>query len=136
MKWSATTAAALPTLDGGLFSLAGAEIKAIEGILNGTSNYILTRMEEGAEYREALKEAQDKGIAEHNPALDVEGWDTAVKLLLIANSVLGLDITLQDIKVAGITKIPPELLARAKQKGKAYKLIGSMTRAAGRWNAD
>ena len=136
LKCIAATAAALPTLDVGLYSLAGAEIKTIEGILNGTSNYILTRMEEGAEYREALKEAQDKGIAEHNPALDVEGWDTAVKLLLIANSVLGLDITLQDIKVAGITKIPPELLARAKQKGKAYKLIGSMTRAAGRWKAD
>jgi homoserine dehydrogenase len=136
LKCSAATAAALPTLDVGLYSLAGAEIKAIEGILNGTSNYILTRMEEGAEYREALKEAQDKGIAEHNPALDVEGWDTAVKLLLIANSVLGLDLTLQDIKVAGITEIPPELLGRAKQEGKALKLFGRITLAAGRWKAE
>ena len=136
LKYSAAPPAALPTIDVGLYSLAGAEIQAIEGILNGTSNYILTRMEEGAEYREALKEAQDKGIAEHNPALDVEGWDTAVKLLLIANSVLGLDLTLQDIKVAGITEIPPELLGRAKREGNVFKLIGSLTRAGGSWKAE
>ena len=136
LKYSAAAAAALPTLDVGLYSLAGAEIQAIEGILNGTSNYILTRMGEGVAYEEALGEAQDKGIAEHNPALDVEGWDTAVKLLLIANSVLGLDLSLQDIRVEGIIKIPPELLARAKQEGKAFKLMGSMTRAGGRWKAE
>jgi homoserine dehydrogenase len=136
LKYSAAAAAALPTLDVGLYSLAGAEIQAIEGILNGTTNYILTRMGEGVAYEGALRETQDKGIAEHNPALDVEGWDTAVKLLLIANSVLGLDLTLQDIKVEGITKIPPELLARAKQEGKGLKLIGSMTRAGGRWKAE
>jgi len=136
LRFSAATAAALPTLDVGLYSLAGAEIQAIEGILNGTTNYILTRMGEGVAYERALRETQDKGIAEHNPALDVEGWDTAVKLLLIANSVLGLDLTLRDIKVEGITKIPPELLARAKQEGKGFKLIGSMTRAGGRWKAE
>jgi homoserine dehydrogenase len=136
LKYSAATAAALPTLDVGLYSLAGAEIKAIEGILNGTTNFILTRMGEGIAYGEALKEAQAKGISEHNPALDVEGWDTAVKLLLIANSVLGLDLTLQDIKVEGITEIPPELLGRAKQEGKALKLFGRITLAAGRWKAE
>ena len=136
LKYSAATAAALPTLDVGLYSLAGAEIQTIQGILNGTSNYILTRMGEGAEYKEALREAQDKGIAEHNPALDVEGWDTAVKLLLIANSVLGLDLTLQDIKVEGITRISPELLGTTKQEGKALKLVGRMTHAAGRWKAE
>jgi homoserine dehydrogenase len=136
LKYGAATAAALPTLDLGLYSLAGAEIQAIEGILNGTTNYVLTRMGEGTAYEEALREAQDKGIAEHNPALDIEGWDTAVKLLLIANSVLGLDLTLQDIKVKGITKIPRELLARAKEDGKALKLIGSLTHAGGRWKAE
>jgi homoserine dehydrogenase len=135
LKYSAATAAALPTLDLGLYSLAGAEILSIEGILNGTSNYILTRMEQGTAYRKALKEAQDKGIAEHNPALDVEGWDTAVKLLLIANSVLGLDLTLQDIKVKGITRIPARQLEIPRQTGKTLKLIGTINHAGGGWEA-
>jgi homoserine dehydrogenase len=136
LKYSAATAAALPTLDVGIYSLAGAEVQAIEGVLNGTSNYILTRMAEGVAYEEALREAQDRGIAEHNPALDVEGWDTAVKLLLIANSVLGLELTLKDIEVEGITRIPPELLAGARKEGRAIKLMGRLTGAAGRWKAE
>jgi homoserine dehydrogenase len=136
LKYSAATAAALPTLDVAMYSLAGAEIQVIEGILNGTSNYVLTRIGEGVDYAEALREAQDKGIAEHNPELDVKGWDTAVKLLLIANSVLGLDLTLKDIQVEGITQLAPELLERARQDGKAVKLIGRMTPSAGRWKAE
>lgn len=136
LKYSAATAAALPTLDVAMYSLAGAEIQAIEGILNGTSNYILTRIGEGINYAEALREAQDKGIAEHNPELDVKGRDTAVKLLLIANSVLGLDLTLKDIKVEGITRLAPELLEKARQDGKAAKLIGRISRSAGRWKAE
>jgi len=136
LKYSAATAAALPTLDVAMYSLAGAEIQAIEGILNGTSNYILTRMGEGEDYAEALREAQNKGIAEPNPELDVKGWDTAVKLLLIANSVLGLDLTLQEVTVEGITQLTPDLLERANRDGKAVKLIGRMTRSAGRWKAE
>jgi len=135
LKYSAATAAALPTLDMALYSLAGTEVLSIEGILNGTSNYILTRIGEGTGYAAALKEAQEKGIAEHDPKLDVEGWDTAAKLLLIGNSVLGLGLKLQDIAVEGITRIPPELSARAKQEGKAVKLIGYLTRAGSHWRA-
>jgi homoserine dehydrogenase len=136
LKYSAATAAALPTLDVAVHSLSGAEIQAIEGILNGTSNYILTRIGEGVDYSDALAEAQEKGIAERNPELDVEGWDTAVKLLLIANTVLGLDLSLQNIKVKGITHIPPELVERVKQEGKVLKLIGSVTRSAERWKSE
>jgi homoserine dehydrogenase len=134
LKFSGATAAALPTLDIGLFSLAGAEILSIEGILNGTSNFILTRMGEGATYKEALEDAQVKGIAEHNPALDVEGWDTAAKLLLIANSVLELDLTLEDINVQGVTEISPALVEGARKEGKALKLIGKINRTEGRWS--
>lgn len=136
LKYSAAAAAALPTLDVGMYSLTGAEILSIEGILNGTTNYILTRMGEGKAFKEALFEAQDKGIAEHNPVLDVEGWDTAVKLLLIANSVLGLDLTIQDIMVEGITQISPGLVESTKREGKALKLIGKISRNEGRWTAE
>jgi homoserine dehydrogenase len=136
LKYSGATAAALPTLDVGLYSLAGAEIFSIEGILNGTSNFILSRMGEGATFEEALEDAQARGIAEHNFVLDVEGWDTAAKLLLIANSVLGLALTLDDIKIKGIVGISPELVAAAKREGKALKLIGKISRAQDGWSAD
>jgi len=135
LKFSAAAAAALPTLDTALHSLAGAEILSIEGILNGTTNYVLTQMGEGTGYPEALREAQEKGIAEHDPRLDVEGWDTAAKTLIIGNSVLGLELALGDIKVEGITRIPPELPIRARQEGKAIKLLGRLGRSGGCWEA-
>ena len=86
--FSAATAAALPTLDVGLSCLAGTEVISAEGILNGTTNYILTRMhEEGTPYADALAEAQRMGVAEPDPSLDVEGRDTGNKIFLIANEV-------------------------------------------------
>jgi homoserine dehydrogenase len=136
LEFSAASAAALPTVDVGTYSLAGAEVLSIEGILNGTTNYILTKMGEGVSYEDALREAQSRGIAEPDPALDVEGWDTAVKILLIANSVLGLDLTLDDVHVEGILEMRPVRLKRARQQGKALKLIGRIHHKAGRWRAE
>ena len=84
-----TTGGALPTINAGRFDLAGAQILSIEGILNGTSNYILSEMEErDCSYEEALKQAQQMGIAETDPSLDVEGWDTATKLLILTNILM------------------------------------------------
>ncbi len=133
---SAATAAALPTLDVGLDCLAGTEVLLAEGILNGTTNYILTRMtEEGCPYTEALAEAQRMGIAEPDPSLDVEGRDTANKILLIANEVFQAGLTLQDIPVEGITKITPADINRARKEGKIIKLIGKVEKKNGRVRA-
>ena len=129
LKFSAATAAALPTLDIGLFSLAGAEIQDIQGILNGTSNYVLTRMEEGKPYREALREAQVRGIAEPDPSLDVGGWDTAAKILLIANAALDLDYGLDDVAVEGLEGTTPRALKKARTEGRVLKLLGTCSRA-------
>ena len=126
LKLSGATAAALPTLDVGFYSLAGAEILGIEGILNGTTNFILTKMGEGADYEAALKEAQAKGIAEPDPSLDVEGWDTASKILLISNAILGTDLVLSDVKVQGITQVPASLIPKTKKEGKSLKLLGRL----------
>ncbi len=128
LKISGATAAALPTLDVALYSLAGAEIHRIEGILNGTTNYILTRMREGMDYNQALEEAQSKGIAEPDPSLDVEGWDTASKILLISNAVQDADFTLDDMQVEGITAIPSQILNQGREEGKALKLLGEFSR--------
>ncbi|MDH4198300.1 MAG: homoserine dehydrogenase [Candidatus Aminicenantes bacterium] len=129
LKFSAAAAAALPTLDTCLFSLAGTEIHEIQGILNGTSNYILTKMEEGRAYEDALREAQARGIAEPDPALDVGGWDTACKILLIANSALDLEACLEDVELEGIAGLSPDDLQRARKEGRVVKLLGTCTRA-------
>jgi len=126
---SAATAAALPTLDVGLSCLAGTEVLSAEGILNGTTNYILTRMhEDGCPYFEALAEAQKMGVAEPDPSLDVEGRDTANKILLIANEVFQAGLSLNDVTVQGITQISPKDIQQAKEEGKVIKLIGKVER--------
>jgi len=123
---SAATAAALPTLDVGQICLSGAHVKSVEGILNGTTNYILSRMKtEGCTYDAALTGAQDLGIAETDPRFDVEGLDTANKMILISNRMFGSSLGIEDIKAKGITKITPEDVAAASKKCKVIKLIGT-----------
>lgn len=127
LKFSGATAAALPALDVGQICLAGSRILKIEGILNGTTNYILTRMVEGLSYAEALGEAQQKGIAERNPAYDVEGMDTAVKLALLAAALFDLKINLKEMEITGITGISRQELAQAVSHGKKIKLLGTLS---------
>ena len=123
---SAATAAALPTLDVGITCLAGTRVSLAEGILNGTTNYILSEMRNnGTAYDTALKEAQKLGIAETDPSYDVEGKDTANKTILIANRVFNKTLGLADITVEGITKVTPEDINTATKKGKVIKLIGT-----------
>lgn len=124
-----TTGGALPSINGGLLDLAGARIQSIEGVLNGTTNFIIQEMEQtGCTYSQALKKAQNCGIAETDPSLDVEGWDTAGKLLILTNVLMGQHKTLEDISVTGITGLTPEDIASARTAGKKYKLIGTASR--------
>ncbi|EEL70634.1 Homoserine dehydrogenase [Bacillus mycoides] len=126
IRYSGATAAALPTLDIGQFSLAGCNIEKIEGILNGTTNYILTRMyEEDKTFEEALQEAQNKGIAETNPLLDISGMDSACKLLLLTNSLMGTDYALKDMRIKGIEHVTTHQIQNAKEQNKTIKLIAS-----------
>jgi len=123
---SAATAAALPTLDVGIISTAGAKVTSFEGILNGTTNYILSRMhKDQCSYEEALKEAQKLGIAESNPKLDVEGYDTSNKIVLIANKVFDESLSIKDVERKGITEITFDDIAKAKNDNKVIKLVGT-----------
>lgn len=133
IRMSAATAAALPTLDVGQFCLAGARILRIEGILNGTTNFILTKMQrEGCDFRVALYEAQARGIAETDPTLDVEGFDTANKLILLSNALLGTVYTPHDVARRGITHLTPPMLVAACEAGRILKLIGRAEMISGR----
>jgi homoserine dehydrogenase len=123
-RYEATVGGAVPIFNLIHESLAGNRVIGIEGILNGTTNYILTRMaQERLPYELVLKEAQELGIAETDPTYDVEGIDSACKLVILANSVFGQAATYRDVKVTGITKITPEALELASRNNYVVKLI-------------
>lgn len=114
-----------PALNLVKYTLAGNKINGFKGILNGTTNYILTRMEEGMPYEDALKKAQELGYAEADPKGDVEGLDAVGKVVILSNVVLEKNISWKDVKRKGITKITVEDVEKAKSEGKRWKLIGS-----------
>lgn len=106
--------------------LAGNRISRISGILNGTCNYILSAMEQrDIDFAEALKEAQAKGYAEADPTLDVDGWDTAHKLVVLAKLGLSPDVALEAIPVHGIRGVTLDEVRDAKAKGKVIRLVAS-----------
>jgi homoserine dehydrogenase len=127
MKFEATAGGTMPLISLVERTLIGNTIYGIRGIFNGTCNYILTRMaEENIPYTHALSEAQDLGIAEADPSYDVEGVDTAGKVVILANALFDMNIKYSDVDVTGITGVTPEALALAKEKGYAIKLIGDV----------
>lgn len=109
-------------------NLAGCDIQEIKGILNGTTNYILTRMEEGLSYEEALKKAQELGYAEAVPDADVLGWDALAKVTILAKYVFEADGNPFDYPCEGITGITVASIAEAKARKKRFKLIGKVWR--------
>ncbi len=111
--------------------LAGNEIREIKGILNGTTNFILSKMElEAMEYAEALALAQKLGYAEADPTADVEGYDAVAKIVILSNVLLGGELTPADVKREGITALNRGMIMTAKEQGFRYKLI-AQTRKAG-----
>ncbi|BDB97307.1 homoserine dehydrogenase [Saccharolobus caldissimus] len=100
-----------------------AEVFRIRGILNGTTNYILSRMYEGLNFEEALNEAKEKGYAEEDPTLDLNGFDAAAKLTILVNFMMNRSIRLGDFKFKGIEGISSDEIRRIKSEGKKIKLI-------------
>ena len=123
MRYEATVMAGSPTMRLAEEALAGCEIRSARGILNGTTNYILTQMESGMSYAKALALAQELGYAETDPTADVEGWDAAGKVLILAKALFGAQLGMTDLDVSGITAIGESDIAEAKAAGERYKLI-------------
>ncbi|MBU8934881.1 MAG: homoserine dehydrogenase [candidate division Zixibacteria bacterium] len=109
-------------------TLAGCAISEVKGILNGTTNYILSEMEAGLAYEDVLKTAQELGYAEAVPDADVLGWDALAKVTIIANAVFGASCKPDDFSCKGITDITSDAIADAKKRGKRFKLIGKVWR--------
>lgn len=127
LAFSATVCGALPVINIGQRDLVAADITLLRGIFNSTSNFILAEMALGRSFADALSEAQRRGIAENDPRLDVEGWDTANKLVIIANSFLGLDATLRDVSITGIAGVTTEQLQQEMELGNTIKLLAVAT---------
>lgn len=127
-----TVMSGTPSLRMPIVTLAGNEIKEIRGILNGTTNYILTKMEqEGVPYEDALKEAQDLGYAEADPTSDVEGYDARYKIVILANHIMGVPLKVDDVTCKGITDISLEDIEEAKVEGKRWKLLAKVKKENG-----
>lgn len=123
--FEASVAGGIPILRSLVDGLSSDHITKMMGIVNGTTNFILTKMsQQGSAYEDVLKEAQELGYAEADPTADVEGLDAARKMVILATLGFSMEIDLADVKVQGITRITEEDLRYAKQLGYTMKLIG------------
>jgi homoserine dehydrogenase len=123
LRFSGAVGGGLPSINLGRRDLAGAHIRRVEAVVNGTTQLILWLMSQGQSYEAALAEAQRIGIAEPDPALDVDGWDAANKLVIIANAVLGYPARLADVAVTGIREVGSTELLAARGAGGRVSLL-------------
>jgi homoserine dehydrogenase len=104
-------------------ALPAAQIQSFKGVLNSTTNLILTRMENGETFDDAVRHAQQIGLAETDPSADVEGWDAAIKVAALVTVLMETPITIQQVEREGIQTITPGMIAEAKATGMRYKLV-------------
>ncbi|AJZ75469.1 homoserine dehydrogenase [Candidatus Nitrosotenuis cloacae] len=124
-RFSGTVGGGTPILDYAKNSLQGEQIVSFAGILNGTTNYILTNMSHGMSFAQALKDAKSRGYVEADESLDLDGFDAAAKLVILANWIMGMKVTMPDINRTGIRKVTSEDVKKAAKKKMAIKLIAS-----------
>jgi homoserine dehydrogenase len=126
LYFEAAVAAGIPVLKPLIESLRGEELTRVAGIINGTSNYILTSMEEGSSYEDALHDAQDLGYAEPDPTNDVEGIDAKYKAMILSLLCFGVSPSTEDVYTEGISKITKEDFDWAKRLNKTIKLVAQI----------
>lgn len=124
-RFSGTVGGGTPILDFAKNSLRGERIVSFDGILNGTTNYILTNMADGMSFDDALDDAKKKGYVEADESLDLDGLDAAAKLVILANWIMGMKVTMPDIKRTGIRNVDSDEIKHATEKNCAIKLIAS-----------
>ena len=131
LRFEASVCAAIPVVKVLRESLIATNVHRVLGIVNGTTNFILSRMERGGPYADALAEAQSLGYAEADPSDDVNGADAAAKMALLATVAFGSRVTLEEVETRGITEIEPAHVAAAAALGMVVRLVGIATLADG-----
>ena len=125
LKFSGTVGGGTPILDYAKNSLRGERIVSFQGILNGTTNYILTNMANGMTFKTALADAKKRGYVEADESLDIDGFDAAAKLVILANWIMDMKVTIKDIKRIGIRDVTTNDVKKAATNNSAVKLIAS-----------
>lgn len=129
--FEASVGGGIPVIRPFISSLTPEQVVEVSGILNGTTNYILTKMtDEGLDFDSVLKEAQDKGYAERNPEADVEGYDACRKIAILSSLAFGKQVDFEDISTQGITSITDTDILYVKAMNKAIKLLGTSKKEA------
>ena len=128
--YEGTVMGGTPALRLARIALAGCEISGLRGVINGTTNFILTQMEQGQSYEAALAEAQRLGFAEADPTGDVEGYDALGKLIILANTVMGLTLKFDAVERIGITKLTIDDIRAAQANNMRWKLVASVNTSA------
>jgi homoserine dehydrogenase len=127
LRFEASVCAAIPVIKVLREALVVTNVHRVLGIVNGTTNFILTEMEQGASYEQALAEAQSRGFAEADPTDDVSGADAAAKMAILATVAFGSRVTLADVDYEGIESVSPDHIAAAREMGMAIRLVGAAT---------
>jgi homoserine dehydrogenase len=131
LRFDGTVAGGLPALYLGARDLRGAEIKMVEAVPNLVTGYILDLLAEGLNWEEALTRARKEGALEADPSFDLDGWDAAAKLVILANHVLGYPARLEDVEREGIRGVDPEEVRRARERGGLVRLVARAKRRDG-----
>lgn len=126
-RYEGSVGGAMPIINLCRESLAGGRIESIRGIFNGTCNYILSKMDNGQPFEQALKEAQQMGYAETDPTNDIMGYDSACKVVILANSIFGRNVTFSDVRITGITSITDDAVSLAASRNMVIRLIGEVS---------
>ena len=125
--YEGTVLSGTPAISLAIDGLPATSFASVRGVLNGTTNFMLERMElDGMGFDEALAMAQSLGYAESNPSADVDGWDACAKVVILANNILGANITPEDVSVTGMRTVTLEDVQKAKAQGKRIKMVGSV----------
>jgi homoserine dehydrogenase len=134
LRFEASVCAAIPVVKVLREALVVSNVHRVIGIVNGTTNFVLTEMEHGASYEQALAEAQRLGYAEADPTEDISGKDAAAKMAILATVAFGSRVTLDDVSFEGLDRVTPEDVAAAREMGMAVRLIGAATLVDARWD--
>jgi len=127
LRFEGSVGGAMPIINLCSENLKGEQVRSIRGIFNGTCNFILSRMDTGLPFEQALKEAQQLGYAETDPTYDIEGIDTACKIVILANSIFGRNVTFSDVSITGITSVSADAIALAADQDMVIRLIGEVS---------
>jgi homoserine dehydrogenase len=127
LRFEASVCAAIPVIKVLREALVVSNVHRVLGIVNGTTNFVLTEMERGASYDEALAEAQRLGFAEADPTEDVSGQDAAAKMAILATVAFGSRVTLEDVAYEGLERVAPEDVAAAREMEMVVRLVGAAT---------